>query len=488
MTLIWRSLSGRLLFLTVAFVLLAEVLIFIPSSARFREAFLTERLEKGRIAALAATEARDRMLSPTLQAEVLRSAGLLSVALERDGMRQQILRSDMPGEVEAKYDLREAGAATLIADAIGATFRVRPRVIRVVGAPPSAEGDVVDIVLNERELQAALYDYCWRIVQLSLLISAFTASLVFLSVNYFLLKPIKRVTSGIMRFREDPEDASRVLRPSGATGEIGDAERELARTQAEVVAALKQKSRLAALGEAVAKINHDLRNMLASSQLLADRLEVSQDPLVRKVGPKLIASLDRAIRLCQQTLAFGKAEEPPPERRETRLFALIEDVRAALGLAEDGPARDPRISFENAVDPEIALNVDADQIFRALLNLTRNAVQALESRREAGRVAVSFEQSAAGPAIDVIDDGPGLPAKARENLFKAFKGSQRAGGSGLGLAIAAELVRAHGGALSLEESGPGGVRFRITLPDDCLHAPAASALQSASASERREGL
>ncbi|MEM9724657.1 MAG: HAMP domain-containing sensor histidine kinase [Pseudomonadota bacterium] len=487
MRLVWHSLSGRLLVLTIVFVMLAEVLIFVPSVARFRESWLNERVEKGLIAALAATEARDAMLTEDLQAEVLNRAGLFSVVLERDGRRQAILMKPMLGPVAATYDLRDLSAVMLIYDAFAAFRRTEDRLIRVIGeagltARPRQTGtasggaevpermpfDLVEVVLQEGELRAAMGAFGQRILYLSLFISLLTAALVFLSVNAFLLRPIKRITDGIMRFREDPEDPSGVLRPSGARGEIGLAEQELALTQAEVVAALKQKSRLAALGEAVAKINHDLRNILASSQLLADRLETSTDPLVAKVGPKLIASLDRAIRLCQRTLTYGRAEEPPPDRRPVRLVDLADDVRAAVGLALRANAgsegETPGIRFLTDIPPDLTADLDPDQMFRAIHNLARNACQALEAQGKPGVVRLRAAATEDGVLIELSDTGPGLPKKARENLFKAFKGSVRTGGSGLGLAIASELVRGHGGALTLEESGPDGCCFRITLP------------------------
>ncbi|MEL6977317.1 MAG: HAMP domain-containing sensor histidine kinase [Pseudomonadota bacterium] len=494
MSLIWHSLSGRLLFLTLVFVMIAEILIFVPSSARFRHDFLYERLEKGRIAALAATEARNGMPSAPLQAQVLAEAELYSVVLTNDGRRRPILSRPMTGPVAQTYNLNDMSIWTRIVDAMRAFFRTEPRYIRVVGAPAAGLMDSVEVVLHERILLTAMYDYGERIFVLSLIISVFTASLVYVSVNLFLLRPIRRIIDGIIRFREDPEDASRVYKPSGAGGEIGLAERELAQTQTEVLGALKQKSRLAALGEAVAKINHDLRNMLASSQLLADRLETSKDPLVRRVGPKLIASLDRAIQLCQQTLAYGKAEEQPPALEPTPVARLAEEVRAALGFeGDDGrasaerpssarpapgepslagagapqPAASPSapIRFESRAPADLVAVCDPQQMFRALHNLCRNAQQALEASGEGGALAIEARAADGRIEIDVVDDGPGLPDRAREHLFKAFKGSVSRGGSGLGLAIAAELARAHGGALSLVASDASGTRFRISLPD-----------------------
>jgi hypothetical protein len=259
--------------------------------------------------------------------------------------------------------------------------------------------------------------------------------------------------------------------PSGAGGEIGDAERELAAMQKELQASLQHKSRLAALGEAVAKINHDLRNMLASAQLLADRLDGSTDPLVTRIGPKLLGSLDRAIRLCTQTLAYGAADEPAPVKRPVPVAAMFAEIGEALGLQEQAG-----VAFRAEASPALTVPADPDQLFRAVLNLARNAQQALEASSATGErpPTLSLEARAVGDRveIDIVDNGPGLPPAAQENMFKPFKGSARKGGSGLGLAIARELAIGHGGALTLVETGADGTRFRLTLPKGDLAAGA----------------
>ncbi len=86
-----------------------------------------------------------------------------------------------------------------------------------------------------------------------------------------------------------------------------------------LVRELTQKKHLAALGLAVAKINHDLRNMLASAQLLSDRLANVTDPLAQRLAPKLVATLDRAIRFCQATLTYGRATDEAPKPRLVEL-------------------------------------------------------------------------------------------------------------------------------------------------------------------------
>ena len=114
------------------------------------------------------------------------------------------------------------------------------------------------------------------------------------------------------------------------------------------------------------------------------------------------------------------------------------------------------------------VDADYDQLFRVLLNLARNATQALESRaaRDPGRdqIRITGRREGAVVVIEVSDTGPGFSDKAQAHLFEAFQGSTRTGGTGLGLAIAAELVRAHGGDIRLVE-GTIGATLRLTIPD-----------------------
>ena len=509
---VWQSMSGRLLVLTVLFVMLAEILIFVPSVARFRHDFLIDKLDKGRLAALAALASSDGLVRPGLQMELLSQAGVLTVSIKREERRQLILSGPIDLMVGETFDVRDDGPITLIIDAIACAFQFQRRLITVKGESFAGQPDL-EVVIDEAELKAAMLGYGGNIFVLSLIISAITATLVFVSVNRFLMRPIRRVIDSLVQFRDNPEDGGRIITPSGVSGEIGLAEWELAEQQRAVSKALQQKSRLAALGEAVAKINHDLRNILASAQLLADRLAESRDPAIERVGSKLVGSLDRAIRLCKQTLAYGRAEEPPPEFAQVEVAELASEIAMALDLREGGARqrahagaplsangaqetptgrakerRDAQIradqdlqggpepavangaasqpvAFVNGAPDGLTAIADPDQLFRALLNLARNAKQAIEATGRSGVIAIEARRAPGAIEIDVVDNGPGLPEKARENLFKAFKGSVRKGGSGLGMAIAAELVRGQGGDLSLEESTGAGARFRIKLPD-----------------------
>jgi signal transduction histidine kinase len=330
----------------------------------------------------------------------------------------------------------------------------------VVGRSTQGEGIGIEITLPERPVRDALWEYGRRILYVSLVITLATAGLLFFAVRTLIVRPIDRVVAHMMAYRDDPEDARRVIEPGEGAREIVEAEAALRDLQLRLTAALRQKDRLAALGGAVAKISHDLRNMLTTAQLLADRLEASADPAVRKTAPKLVASITRAVSLCERTMTFGRAEEPAPDIGRVALGPLVEEVLEAERLA--GGAE--RTRYEAEIATGLDVRADPDQLFRVLTNLVRNAGQAIEASGREGAVLVRAAREEGTTTILVSDTGPGLPAKARENLFKPFRGGARRGGAGLGLVIAAELVRGHGGTLTLAETGPGGTTFRIALP------------------------
>lgn len=457
-----RSLSGRLLLLTVLFVMLAEVLIFVPSIARFREDYLRERLERAQIASLALLAAPDDMVMADLEAELLETSEVLNIVLRRDAVRELILARPMPEPVDQTFDLRQAGAWDLIRDAFACLLRGRDRVIRVIGEPVHGGGVAIEATLREGRLKAAMLAYGLRVLGLSLVISAITAGLIALSLRRFLVRPMTRVIDNMRDFAEDPEDEGRVIRPSSGIAEIARAEAALERLETELRSALRQRARLAALGEALAKIAHDLRNMLSTAQLLADRLEHSDDPRVARVGPKIIRSLDRAVALCASTLDYGRVEEPRPEIRRVALRALVDEVGESV--FPDRPEGEGAVRFVNAAPEGLVAPADPDQLHRVLANLARNARQAMEGAGRAGEVRVTAQETEEDVVIEVSDAGPGLPETALANLFTPFKGGARRGGAGLGLAIAAELIRAHGGALELVSSTTEGSVFRLRLP------------------------
>lgn len=453
-----NTLSGRFLILTTVFVMLAEVLIFVPSIARFREDYLLNHLERAQIASLALLA--DDMLDSELEQELLENAGVFNVVLRRDEVRQLMLSTPMPQPIADTFDLRDGTPLTLIRDAMMRLTMRENEVIRVIGAPLREAGLLIEITMETEPLRMAMIDYGVRILILSAVISIFTALLLFLAVRAILVKPIKGVVEHMQSYAANPEDARRIITPNAGVTELREAEEALKFMQTELTSALRQKERLAQLGSAVSKISHDLRNILTSAQLFTDRIEMSEDPLVARMAPKLVNSITRAVHLCESTLAFGKAEEPSPTLSVVPLSGIVEDVidseRLAIG--------DYDLSLSEDIPGPMKVRADAEQLFRVIANLVRNARQAIVASGNPGEISVSGSEDSSAWYIDICDTGPGLPPKAQEHLFTPFQGGVSKGGSGLGLAISAELVRGHGGSLDLLRTGPDGTAFRIRLP------------------------
>jgi signal transduction histidine kinase len=454
----FHSLSGRLLILTTVFVMIAEILIFVPSIARFREDYMLNRLERAQIASLALLA--DDMLDPELESELLRNAEVFNVVLRRDEARQLVLSTNMPQAISETFDLRDATAMTLIRDALRRMINPDDEIIRVIGAPVRDAGLLIEVTMETAPLRMAMFDYGKRILVLSAVISVITAFLLFLALRALLLKPIKGVVGHMQRYARAPEDARRIIEPSASITELREAEIALMTLQTDLTQALKQKERLAQLGSAVSKISHDLRNILTSAQLFTDRIEMSEDPVVIRMAPKLVGSITRAVHLCESTLAFGKAEEPGPTLTMALLETVVEDAVEGEKLASG----DHAISYAIDVPAGMLVRADAEQLYRVISNLVRNARQALAGAGQGGEISVHADETDSAWVIEVSDTGPGLPAKAQEHLFTPFQGGARKGGSGLGLAIAAELVKGHGGQLVLSKTDASGTQFRMTLP------------------------
>ena len=454
----FNTLSGRFLILTIIFVMLAEVLIFVPSMARFRQDFYQSHLERAQIASL--TLLANDMLDPLLEAELLDNAGVYNVVLNRDEVRQLALSSPIPGMVKQTYDLRDTGIVMLIVDALARFAKTEPEIVRVIGEPILQGGLVIEITMPTDGLRAAMIDYGLNIFLLSLLISVVTAGLLFLAVRRLMVQPIEKLVGNMMRYAAQPDDGRRIIKPTASARELRQAEEALHSLQTDLTQSLKQRERLAQLGEAVAKISHDLRNILTSAQLFTDRIETSDDPTVRRLAPKLENSIRRAVSLCENTLSFGRAQEPAPVLGRFALANLVDDVLEGERLAD----QDHDLSYAEDVPAGLMINADAEQMFRVISNLVRNARQAIVASGKPGEINLAATETDHEWVIHVTDTGPGLPAKAQEHLFRPFQGNVRKGGAGLGLAIAQELVRGHGGTLELEHTGPDGTAFKITLP------------------------
>ncbi|QIB34179.1 sensor histidine kinase [Ancylobacter pratisalsi] len=457
------GLSGKLLAFTLAFIMLAEVLIIVPAVAAFRINWLSDRLAGARTAALVLDAAPEDMIPPQLTRELLGSVGAITVALKRDDTRRLLASTDMPPHVDHHADLRDVSPWFAVSEAFDTLLARDGRTLRVVGTAPRG-GGFVEIVIDETPLRKAMLRFTRNVLLISLIITALTGALVYLGLAWMFVRPMRRLTRRMIAFRENPALPALELEPVGRMDEIGQAEREFVTMQQQITDTLQQKTHLAALGLAVSKINHDLRNLLASVQLISDRLADIDDPAVQRFTPKLEAALDRAIAYCEHTLAYGKAVEPAPQRRMVALAALVGEVRGTLGLGEETST----IGWIESIERGLMVDADPDQLFRILLNLSRNAMDALAARApndpERDQIRITGRREGAIVVIEVADTGPGVPQRARAHLFEPFQGSARRGGTGLGLAIAAELMQAHGGDIQLVP-GTIGATFQLRLPD-----------------------
>jgi signal transduction histidine kinase len=448
-----KSLSARLLILTVLFVMLGEVLIFVPSVARFRMTYFENRLADGYLATLTLEASPTGRLDQRFTDKLLSRVGAEGVGVYRpDGSVLRLDRAEPP-RPDLTIDLTHPNILLAIRGSFRTLFSEGNRLLRVLGPAGPRDADTAEVLLDEGPLRNELWDFGIRILELSLVLSLISAALVYLSLQWLLVRPMRRITANMVEFREDPEDAARVIAASRRTDEIGVAERELAVLQKTVRQALAQRARLAALGTAVTKINHDLRNILATARLVTDGLTASAAPEVRRIAPRLLDAIDRAVALCTRTLDFSREGTPPLAPSRFPLAPLVEEIGPGLALSEED------LAIEFAIPPDLAVEADRDQLYRVFINLARNSLEA-----GAHRLCISTMREGGMLVIDIADDGPGLPPKARENLFRPFFGSARPGGSGLGLAIARELMRAHGGDLTLVSSTGAGTVFRLILP------------------------
>lgn len=460
------GLSIRLMVLTIAFLMLAEFLIWTPSVSRFRKDYLEQHIAEAHLAMIAVEALKSGTVDMDLEKQLLSYTDTYGIVLNLTDQRMLMVGDAMPPKVDVNVDLSKGTFLTLVMDAFETLSQDQNRVLRVMSMSPKNPAIGVEIIIDEVPMRDAMIRFSSRILGLSVVISLFTAALVYLSLQWLMVRPIRRITRNLGHFREMPEDSGRVISESSRTDELGIAQRELRGMQEDVRHALGQKTRLATLGAAVARVNHDLRNTLATAVLASDRLATIEDPEVQRVMPRLFNSIHRAVRLCSQTLDYVSASDLNLRLEPFHLSELVSEVGVAL--REELPMMDSQdedhasdMAWLNRVPFEVTVIGDRYQLFRVFHNIALNA-------RMAG--ATSFSVVAAmrpdgkSVHVDLIDDGPGLPAVTQEQLFKPFAGSARRGGTGLGLVIAHDIVVAHGGKIELSDTGATGTTFYIELP------------------------
>lgn len=458
-----RRLSGKVLMMTISFIMIAEILIFIPSAAVFRQSWLEDRAERSGHLTLALTGVPGYEGSEILSQQFMEDTNVIMLATKREGMTELVLGGPPEDMNFQTVDLRTMGRLPNFMDTFRAFFGNESGYLRVIATPLVDGQDTLEYIVPKSSLKAALRDYCHRILLLSVLIAIITGALLYFALSLVIVRPVKKLAEGLSAFREDPETKRSNLPPSRRKDEIGQLQREFYDMKQSVRAAFKQQDRLADLGLAVAKINHDLRNVLTSAQLISDRLAMDKEERVARMGERLVRAVDRGVKLCAEVLDYSQVRDEPLELQDVRISLLLGEV--AADVIEHFGSGPRAIRFKNQVPTDMTATCDPDHTYRIFHNLFRNAAQAMAAIKEdEAHRQLTVRVNPSDPSqIDIVDTGPGLPKKAQDNLFKAFTGSSGIGNTGLGLTISKDLAKSQGGDLTLSETGDTGTTFTVTF-------------------------
>lgn len=470
-----RRLSSNLLLLTIAFVMLAELVIFIPSAAAHRQDWIVSRAQQAALLASALTGIPDYEVSENLATHFMHDTDVIMMSIRREQNSEFILGHPPDSPLITIVDLRsEELPRPKFRDAFMAFFGHKEGHLRVLFPSPleqdksinseNKNAAALELLIPKVKLRLELREYFINIFWLSLAIAVITGSLIYLAMLFLIIRPIEKLAKGLSDFRQDPEMRMSNMSPTNRKDEIGQLEREFHDMKEGVRASFKQKERLATLGMAVAKINHDLRNVLTSASLVSDRLASDQDERVSKMGGRLTRAIDRGVKLTGDVLNYSQSGSESVEFETFRISLLVGEVASdTLGNFGSGPRK---IKFINNIPTDLDVLANSDHSYRLFQNLFRNAAQAMAAIRDddAQRdLSVEAIPSGDNVTIRIIDTGPGLPDKAKDNLFKAFASSTGQGNTGLGLTISKELARDQNGDLVLESTGKSGTIFNVTM-------------------------
>ena len=399
--------------------MMTEVLVYVPAVANFRLSWLGDRLAAARTAALVLQAAPDRHRAGEPCARTARQR-------RRQGGGDQDGPAAPPAGAVANAPAGRPRRRPARRDLDGrrcstpSTRCSRTRTTRSAwSARRRCGGDFIEIVLDEQPLRDAMLRFSGNVLLLSLFISTVTAALVFLALHYLFVRPMRRITAEMVAFRRDPENSARDACRARRADEIGIAERELAgdAERSRLDAASEEPAR----GARARRLEDQPRPAQPAGVGAADlgQLARSADPNVQRFAPKLMRTLERAIDFCQSTLSYGRAQEPPPERRMVALEPLVEEVResARPGGGERRSAGSPRSSAGCTID------ADPDQLFRVLHQSRpqRHAgagARATPNDPARDQIRITGRREGAVAVIEVSDTGPGRADKAREHCSR----------------------------------------------------------------------
>ncbi|RKQ69233.1 signal transduction histidine kinase /histidine kinase [Litorimonas taeanensis] len=453
-----RRLSAKLLMMTIGFVMLAELVIFIPSAALYRQNRLLERIEQAGILNQALTSVPDYEATEVLSGDFMRQTDIELLATKQDGMTSLLLGMPPNTVNYIEVDMRHPKRLPLFRDTFGDFFATGEDRLRVIANSPVEGQEKMELIIPRQAMRAELWEYSERIFLLSLAIAIITGAFIYFAMVMVIVRPLQQLLRGMQAFRENPQRRQNIGRSNHRKDELGELEREFYDLKQSLRSAFRQRERLAGLGLSVAKINHDLRNVLSTALLVSDRLTTHKDEKVVDMGEKLVRTVERGVGLTEEVLAYSRADTADPDVEPIRISFLLGEV------AGDTMAQYPSLHFKNKVPSDLQIIADPDQTYRILHNLFRNAAQAMAGR-PTSRIHVSSEETDEVVYIDIVDNGPGLPERAEKNLFLAFAASRgEAGSTGLGLSISKELAIAQNGDLTLVRTDSTGTHFRLCLP------------------------
>lgn len=461
---IYYRMRTRLLLLITLAVFITEILIFMPAIANMQQTWLEEHHQSAKAISLILAATPDSMLSEELQNNVLVATDALAISIEEKHQKRELAVSRQLNKIDEIVDLKDYSETKALLDSLTTLYFGGDKTLSIRG-PIEGTDIELEVTISDAHLREAMIQFTFHFILVSLTIAIVAATLIYVIVHELLVRPMQNIYVNMLDFVIEPHNPSRIMVPEARHDEVGLTQRRISVIESELQKSYAHQKHLANLGLAVSKINHDMRNILASAQLMSDHLSDAKDPMVRKIAPKLIKAIGRAVSYSQSVITYGRTQEPTPKRERICLRKLVDDVFESLTL----PGSD-QVTFHNLVSEDINVDADGEQLHRVITNLCRNSVQAMiEHHDDAGcekkQLSIRAHRNGASTVIDVEDTGPGIPEKAKEHLFTPFRGSTSQNGSGLGLTICEELIRAHRGTIKLVDDVKTGAHFEICIPD-----------------------
>ncbi|AKH20373.1 sensor histidine kinase [Sedimenticola thiotaurini] len=450
--LLQNSLSARVIVYSLLVTVLVTSLMAFPLVAHYSDNWLKNRVAAAYLISLATESSSEGSVNRNLEQRLLTQANVLGITIRKADNQTFMLGPDMPLVFDYHHDLRYSTMQSTLSLLLKATMGGGQKIIHITDNAPGAVRALVEIDIGCHELFLQAMDSTKRALGTALLTALLMSIFFYGFLQISVVLPLQHLTSGILAFRADPNDVSRTNLVSGRIDEIGIAEEAFQQMQNDIRATLVLRTRLAAIGMAVTKIQHDLKGLLSSVMVVSDTLETSRDPEVRRIFPGLITAIDRAVELCHSSLNFATEGPLRLELEKFNLFTFIEEL-----FKECNSGR--KVALINQVPPALVMVGDKAQLRRVIGNLILNALEA-----DSSKIIVSAVIRQDRVEIDITDNGTGIPEKLKSQIFKPFISSTKAGNSGLGLSIAKDVVSAHGGTISIVVSEPGRTVFSVHLP------------------------